>query len=484
MRQQEHQRECPRESRERRARRRARDPRPLGRHALSGAGRRSAASVRRSSQSAASARTVSATVSTMASESSPLRRVATICVVITRKPPPKMYGALNEASDVMNVSSAAPASAGRSSGSITRSGACASARRPDDAGRLEQRGIETREPRPGEEVEVHVHRVARAPAGWPRRPPAATAARRVQHALAPVARRTRSRRRGRGRRSRPPAAAAPPAAPPAAPGPAGRETRSAQRGRRAGCRSAPRARRWPPRSRGCPRAPATRLAGAEERAEAYSRVHPPGPAHGVHQAPAPADRRPATGGARAAPHPAQTAGPPHAAAGGKRCSRPRRAGGHDADRDRPPRPRRAAEHLSSAPPAVRTVSRRLRAGEAALIPRSPGSVSGRRATSRSASGRTRSSAGPGFGTGFAGAQRHIPLHLRRAGPARPVGLGPSTSTGAVVARPTKPPTNGDRPAVVELLRRPDLLQAARCAAPPRGRRDRRPPPARGSRARW
>ena len=59
-------------------------------------------------------------VSTMASRSSPLSRVATIWVGMTRNPPPKMYGALNEASDVMNVSSAAPASAGQSCGSTTR----------------------------------------------------------------------------------------------------------------------------------------------------------------------------------------------------------------------------------------------------------------------------------------------------------------------------------------------------------------------------
>ena len=77
-------------------------------------------SVLRSSQSAASASTARDAVSTMASRSSPLRRVATICVVITRKPPPKMYGALNEASEVMKVSSAAPTRLGRSSGRTTR----------------------------------------------------------------------------------------------------------------------------------------------------------------------------------------------------------------------------------------------------------------------------------------------------------------------------------------------------------------------------
>jgi hypothetical protein len=46
--------------------------------------------------------------------------VATICVVITRNPPPNTYGALNEPSAVMNTSRAAPASDGRNSGSVTR----------------------------------------------------------------------------------------------------------------------------------------------------------------------------------------------------------------------------------------------------------------------------------------------------------------------------------------------------------------------------
>jgi hypothetical protein len=55
---------------------------------------------------------VSETVSIIASSLSPLSRVDTICVVITRNPPPKMYGALNEANDVKKVRSAAPPSAG------------------------------------------------------------------------------------------------------------------------------------------------------------------------------------------------------------------------------------------------------------------------------------------------------------------------------------------------------------------------------------
>jgi len=45
---------------------------------------------------------------------------ATICVVITRKLPPKMYGAEKEASEVIKVRSAAPAKAGRRSGRVTR----------------------------------------------------------------------------------------------------------------------------------------------------------------------------------------------------------------------------------------------------------------------------------------------------------------------------------------------------------------------------
>ena len=56
----------------------------------------------------------------MASGRSPFSFVATICVVITRKPPPKMYGALNEPREVMNVRIAAPASEGRSNGTTTR----------------------------------------------------------------------------------------------------------------------------------------------------------------------------------------------------------------------------------------------------------------------------------------------------------------------------------------------------------------------------
>jgi hypothetical protein len=51
---------------------------------------------------------------------SPFNREKTICVVITRKVPPKRYGAEKEESDVMKVRSAAPASAGRRSGSVTR----------------------------------------------------------------------------------------------------------------------------------------------------------------------------------------------------------------------------------------------------------------------------------------------------------------------------------------------------------------------------
>ena len=67
-----------------------------------------------------SATAASVTVSTIAAGMSPFSFDATICVVITRNPPPKTYGAENEASDVMNVRSAAPVRAGRRSGSVTR----------------------------------------------------------------------------------------------------------------------------------------------------------------------------------------------------------------------------------------------------------------------------------------------------------------------------------------------------------------------------
>jgi hypothetical protein len=78
------------------------------------------AALRRMSRNPSAAMTVSAAVSSMASASSPLSLVATICVVMVRNPPPNTYGALNEASAVRNVSSAAPVSAGPSSGSVTR----------------------------------------------------------------------------------------------------------------------------------------------------------------------------------------------------------------------------------------------------------------------------------------------------------------------------------------------------------------------------
>src|SRR6266550_2300982 len=107
MRQQEYDREDPT------GRRRGAVPLPS-------AVRMSSPSVRRSSAKPRMATSASATVSTMARDSSPLSLVATICVVITRKPPPNTYGALNEPRAVMNTSNAAPASAGRSSGSVTR----------------------------------------------------------------------------------------------------------------------------------------------------------------------------------------------------------------------------------------------------------------------------------------------------------------------------------------------------------------------------
>ncbi len=71
-------------------------------------------------RSPATATTASARVSTIASGRSPFSLVATICVVMTRKPPPKTYGALNEPSEVRNVSMAAPTREGRTSGKTTR----------------------------------------------------------------------------------------------------------------------------------------------------------------------------------------------------------------------------------------------------------------------------------------------------------------------------------------------------------------------------
>jgi hypothetical protein len=73
----------------------------------------------RNSSSASRASAVSEAVSTMASWFSPLSRVETIWVGITRKPPPKMYGALKDPSEVMKVRSPAPASAGLRCGSTT-----------------------------------------------------------------------------------------------------------------------------------------------------------------------------------------------------------------------------------------------------------------------------------------------------------------------------------------------------------------------------
>jgi hypothetical protein len=51
---------------------------------------------------------------------SPFSREKRICVVSTRNVPPKRYGAEKEESDVRKVRSAAPASAGRRSGTVTR----------------------------------------------------------------------------------------------------------------------------------------------------------------------------------------------------------------------------------------------------------------------------------------------------------------------------------------------------------------------------
>ena len=209
--------------------------------------------------SAARARSVSPIVSTMASALSPLSRVATICVVMTRKPPPKRYGALNEPSDVMNVSSAAPPIAGRSCGRTTRRNgrhrpaprlAAASS---SDASSEARRGAR-------EEIEVDVHRVG---VNQQDRPGALEPPRRLlqaENALDQRARRSRSRRRERGRRAPRRAAAERPAARPPRRGAARRGTRSGRRERRAASRSRRRAPRSRARSRGCPRARATRWA--------------------------------------------------------------------------------------------------------------------------------------------------------------------------------------------------------------------------------
>ena len=111
MGQQEQRRPGPRQQRRGRPRPALRTTTRAG-AALGPAAGASGAWLPRRATSAARARSVSAIVSTIASSLSPLRRVATIWVVITRNPPPKMYGALNEPSDVMKVSSAAPPIAG------------------------------------------------------------------------------------------------------------------------------------------------------------------------------------------------------------------------------------------------------------------------------------------------------------------------------------------------------------------------------------
>ena len=150
MRQQEQQSESPAEHRERRARRRAREP-------ATGAGATPLPVLRptlgrlgptEQPRAPASASSVSETVSTMASWSSPLSRVATIWVVMTRNPPPKMYGALNEASDVMNVSSAAPAER-RIEQRQHHAPERAPAARAQARRRLVDRGVERRRARPG-----------------------------------------------------------------------------------------------------------------------------------------------------------------------------------------------------------------------------------------------------------------------------------------------------------------------------------------------
>ena len=73
----------------------------------------------RRSSSAPTAAIAITVVSTYAIPIAPLSLDATTCVESTRRPPPKMYGAENEPSALMNTSSIEPASAGVTSGSVT-----------------------------------------------------------------------------------------------------------------------------------------------------------------------------------------------------------------------------------------------------------------------------------------------------------------------------------------------------------------------------
>jgi len=74
----------------------------------------------RSSTSAATAAIAITVVSTYAMPIAPLSFDATTCVDSTRSPPPKMYGAEKLPNALMNTSSIDPASAGVTSGSVTR----------------------------------------------------------------------------------------------------------------------------------------------------------------------------------------------------------------------------------------------------------------------------------------------------------------------------------------------------------------------------
>ena len=91
-------------------------------------------SSQRNSTSPATALNASTVVSTYARPIAPFVFEARICVESTRSPPPNTYGAENDPSAFMKTSSAEPATAGISSGSVTRRSLCqVLAPRPDAA---------------------------------------------------------------------------------------------------------------------------------------------------------------------------------------------------------------------------------------------------------------------------------------------------------------------------------------------------------------
>ena len=219
-----------------------------------------ALSVRRRSHRPANPIRASVTVSTIAIDVSPFNFEATICVVITRKLPPKTYGAQKDASDVMKVSSAAPERAGAEQRQRDAQRRCASGEAPRLCRGLDERPVHAGEARAREEVEVDVHRVGVDEQDRARARQAPGRLAEARAAPARRARRSRSRRRGRGRRARRSGAAARPAARRARRAARCPGTRCARRETPAARRSRRRARPSRARSRGSPRAPATRPA--------------------------------------------------------------------------------------------------------------------------------------------------------------------------------------------------------------------------------